>query len=166
MENLLGTPPPPPPDEVPAIDSDVSGATTIRERLAKHSADPACFICHRKIDPMGFALEAFDPIGRRRVNYPKANSSSEALKVDTTGVFPSGETYSNFGDFKKILLSQRSHAFERHLIEMLLSYSTGRLMERIDQFEIDDIHKRIEKDNKGLRTAVVETLTSRIFRSR
>ncbi len=166
LENLLGTPPPPPPDEVPAVDSDVTGATTLRERLAKHSADPACFVCHRKIDPMGFALEAFDPIGRRRSNYPKTNSSSEALKVDTTGTLPSGEAYSNFAEFKKLMMAQRSRAFKRHLIETLLSYSTGRLMERVDRYEIDDIFERVEADHDSLQTAVVEVLTSRIFCSR
>jgi hypothetical protein len=166
LENLLGTPPPPPPDEVPAIDSDVNGATTMRERLAKHSADPACYVCHRKIDPMGFALEAFDPIGRRRANYPKAKTSAPALKVDTTGTLPSGDRFENFGDFKQLLVKQRSAAFKRHLIETLLSYATGRLMERVDRFEIDDIVARVEADRDGLRTAVVESLTSRIFRSR
>ncbi len=166
LENLLGTPPPPPPDVVPAIESDVKGATTIRERLAKHSSDPACFVCHRKIDPMGFALESFDPIGRRRANYPKANSSAEPLKVDTSGLFPSGEKYANFGEFKEILLAQRSQAFKRHLIETLLSYATGRVMERVDRYEIDDILERVEADQLGLQTAVVESLTSRIFRSR
>jgi hypothetical protein len=70
-ENILGIPPPPPPDVVPAIDPDVSGATTIRDRLAKHRADAACAECHRKIDPLGFSLEAFDPVGRWRKTYPK-----------------------------------------------------------------------------------------------
>ncbi|NBU11346.1 MAG: DUF1592 domain-containing protein, partial [Proteobacteria bacterium] len=55
-ENILGIRPPPPPDVVPAIDPDVSGATTIRDRLAKHRADAACAECHRKIDPLGFSL--------------------------------------------------------------------------------------------------------------
>jgi len=58
LENLFGTPPPPPPDEVPAIEANVSGATTIRERLAKHSTDQTCYVCHRNIDPHGHALES------------------------------------------------------------------------------------------------------------
>ena len=71
MENILGINLPPPPANVPALDADVSGATTIREKLAKHSEDPACYVCHRKMDPLGFALETFDPIGRWRDQYPK-----------------------------------------------------------------------------------------------
>jgi len=166
MENLLGTPPPPPPDEVPAIESDVSAATTLRERLAKHSADPACAVCHRRIDPLGFALEAFDPIGRHRAKYPKANGAAAALAVDTTGTLPTGDTYADFAEFKQLLVKHRSPAFKRHLIEMLLSYGTGRVMERVDRYEIDDIVARVEADHDGLRTAVVAAFTSRIFRSR
>ncbi|MBI4625927.1 MAG: DUF1592 domain-containing protein, partial [Verrucomicrobia bacterium] len=70
-ENILGIKPPPPPDVVPALGADVSGASTVRERLAKHRADKACAECHRKIDPLGFGLETFDPIGRWRETYPK-----------------------------------------------------------------------------------------------
>ena len=166
MENLLGTPPPPPPDEVPAVESDVSGATTLRERLARHSADPACAVCHRRIDPLGFALEAFDPIGGHRAKYPKASGSAPALAVDTTGTLPNGDAYANFAEYKQLLFEQRSPAFKRHLISMLLAYGTGRVMERVDRYEIDDIVARVEADDDGLRTAVVEAFTSRIFRSR
>ena len=166
MENLLGTPPPPPPDEVPAIESDVSGASTLRERLARHSADPVCAVCHRRIDPLGFALEAFDPIGRHRAQYPKASDSAPALPVDTSGTFPSGDAYADFAEYKQLLMRHRSLAFKRHLIAMLLSYGSGRVMERVDRYEIDDIVARVEADHDGLRPAVVETFTSRIFRSR
>lgn len=79
-DNLLGVPPPPPPDVVPAIDTDTTGTKTIRDRLAKHRADPVCAECHRKIDPLGFSLESFDPVGRWRVNYarPGNNTSKNA----------------------------------------------------------------------------------------
>ena len=80
-ENILGVPPPPPPDVVPAIDTDTTGTKTIRDRLAKHRADPVCAECHRKIDPFGFSLESFDPVGRWRVNYAKSgNNASVAPK--------------------------------------------------------------------------------------
>lgn len=166
LENVLGMPPAPPPDEVPAVESDVSGATTLRERLARHSVDPACFVCHRSIDPLGFALEAFDPIGRHRTKYPKANGAAPSLVVDTTGTLPSGDAYDDFAEFKQLLIKHRSLAFKRHLVEMLLAYGTGRVMERVDRYEIDDIVTRMQADHDGLRTAVVEALTSRIFRSR
>ena len=164
-ENILGVQPPPPPDVVPAIEPDVSGTTTIRERLAKHSTDRACAECHRKIDPLGFSLEAFDPVGRWRSTYPKPKKG-EAPKIDTTGEFPSGETYRDFAGFRDILLGTREELFTRHLIRQLLAYSTGRLMEPADEFAIDRIHEKVKQQGRGLRTLVVESLTSDLFRSR
>ncbi len=165
-ENILGVTPPPPPDEVPALDANVSGAKTIREKLAKHSADKTCVVCHRNIDPLGFALESFDPVGRWRTKYPKPNGGAQAAKIDPAGKFPSGETYEDFASFKHVLLAERQEAFTRNLIEKLLTYTTGRHMERVDQYEIDDILKRVQADHFGLRTMVTEVLTSEIFRSR
>jgi hypothetical protein len=166
LENILGITPPPPPDEVPAIDADVSEAKTIREKLAMHSEDKTCIVCHRSIDPLGFALETFDPIGRWRAKYPKPKGKGPAAKVDPSGKLPSGETYQDFPGFKEVLLESRRDLFARNLIEKLLAYATGRHMERVDQYEIDDILDRVKADDYGLQTMVVEALTSEIFRSR
>ncbi|RBP43818.1 uncharacterized protein DUF1585 [Roseimicrobium gellanilyticum] len=166
-ENILGIHPPPPPDEVPAIEPDVSGATTIRERLAKHSTDKTCAECHHKIDPLGFSLEAYDPIGHWRSTYPKPKKKDAvAPPIDTTGEFPSGETYTDVTGFKKILQETREDLFIRHLIGEILAYSTGRLMESTDDFVIQDIHEKAKKQGLGLRTILVECLTSETFRSR
>ena len=164
-ENILGIKPPPPPDVVPAIEPDVSGTTTIRERLAKHSTDRACAECHRKIDPFGFSLESFDPVGRWRVTYPKPKKGA-APKIDTTGEFASGEKYQDFAGFRDILHDKRDEMFTRHLIRSLLSYSTGRLMEPADEFAVDRIHEKVKQQGLGLRSLVVECLTSDVFRSR
>jgi hypothetical protein len=164
-ENILGIKPPPPPDVVPAIEPDVSGTTTIRERLAKHSIDRACAECHRKIDPLGFSLESFDPVGRWRITYPKPKKGA-APKIDTTGEFASGETYRDFAGFRDILHAKREEMFTRHLIRSLLAYSTGRLMEPADEFAIDRIHEKVKLQGLGLRSLVVECLTSDVFRSR
>ena len=166
LENILGTPPPPPPDEVPSIDSDVSGAKNIREKLALHRADQACSICHRKIDPLGFPLEHFDPIGRWRSKYPASKKTKERASIDSSGKLTTGESYQDFAQFKNVLTEARGDMFARSLIESLLAYSTGRNMERLDQYEIDDILERVKLDNYGLRTTITEVLTSEIFRSR
>ncbi len=166
LGNLMGMPPPPPPDEVPAIEPDVSGATSIRERLSIHSTDQTCYVCHRNIDPHGHALESFDPIGRWRSKYPAPKGKKPAPKVDPTGKFPSGETYQDFESFKQVLVKSRLDLFTRTLIEKLLTYSTGRHMERTDQFEIEDILERVKADDYGLQTIVTEVLTSKTFRSR
>jgi hypothetical protein len=178
-ENILGIEPPPPPDTVPAIEADVRGVTTIRERLAKHRADKTCAECHAKIDPLGFGLETFDPIGRWRDTYAKfkdpttrptaddpPESDVPAPKVDPSGEFGSGDRYADFQDFKHILVASRTDEFTHHLIREVLSYATGRHMEAIDDFEIEDIFQAVKKDNYGMRTLVVEAVASNIFRSR
>ena len=164
-ENILGVKPPPPPDTVPAIEPDVSGTTTIRERLAKHSIDRTCAECHRKIDPLGFSLEAFDAVGRWRTTYPKPKKGA-APKIDTTGEFASGKTYQDFAGFRDILHDNREDQFTRHLIRSLLAYSTGRLMEPADEFAVDRIHEKVKQQGLGMRSLVVECLTSDLFRSR
>ncbi|WP_237607512.1 DUF1592 domain-containing protein [Roseimaritima sediminicola] len=165
-KNILGVDPPPPPDEVPAIDADVSGATTIRERLAKHREDQTCAVCHRNIDPLGFALENFDPIGRWRTSYPKGKGQDSAPEIDPTGTLPSGESYTDFTSFKEVLKDSRADRFTRCLVEKMLTYATGRHMEPTDRFEIDEICENVRAEDGGLRTMVVEVLTSEIFRSR
>ncbi len=72
LENILGIQPPPPPDEVPSIDSDVSSATTIREKLALHSEDSNCHECHRKIDPPRFQHGNFRSCRPMEVQLPQA----------------------------------------------------------------------------------------------
>jgi hypothetical protein len=165
-ENILGIQPPPPPDVVPAIDPDVSGATTIRERLAKHRADKVCAECHRKIDPLGFSLETFDAIGRWRSTYPKPNKSkTPPINIDSSGEFPSGETYSDFAGFKSIVCSTREDLFTRNLMRKLLSYATGRHMELRDDFVLDDLLVALKNQGLGLRTLVLNSVMSEIFRS-
>ncbi|MEM1067291.1 MAG: DUF1592 domain-containing protein [Planctomycetota bacterium] len=162
-ENLLGIKPPNPPDDVPSIEANVSGAKTIREKLALHSSDSTCASCHRKIDPLGYGLENFDPIGRWRNKYPKNQGNA---KVDSSGEFPSGDSYADFDSFKKTLETNRGERFSRNLIEKLLTYATGRHMERADQFEIDDLLGQAKKNDYALKQMLVAALTSEIFRSR
>lgn len=164
-ENILGITPPNPPDDVPSIEANVSGAKTIREKLALHSQDKTCHACHRKIDPLGFGLETFDAIGRWRSKYPKSQGSA---KIDASGKFPSGEAYADFTGFKRTLHHSRRDLFARNLIEQLLTYATGRHMERVDQFEVDDMLKRVKQSEGteyGLRSLLTQVLTSDIFRS-
>lgn len=166
LENILGTPPPPPPDEVPSIDGNVSGAKTIREKLALHRSDAACNVCHRKIDPLGFPLEHFDPVGRWRQKYPQENGSNERHEIDSSGQFLSGESFANYQEFRKALASTRQRELTTCLIRKLVEYSTGRHMGRVDEYEIEEIASRLESTNGGMKMLLVETLTSEIFRNR
>lgn len=165
-ENILGITPPPPPDEVPAIDSDVRGAKTIRDRLTKHSQDKACYVCHRKIDPLGYALETFDPIGRYRKKYPKVKGNSGDTKIDSSGQLPSGEEFHDIASFRQVIAEHRLKFFARNLVSTLLAYASGRRMEPSDRFEIEDIQERVAEQEYGLRALVTEVLTSQIFRTR
>jgi len=164
LENILGTPPPPPPDDVPPIDPDVRGTTTIRDQLAKHREQATCYDCHQKIDPPGFALEIFDPIGRLRSRYP-GGGRKPGPKVDPSGVLASGEAFSGFTSFKKIVAS-REDLFARMLTERLLTYGTGRKIEAIDRPEVDAIVEAVAAEGNGMRTLVEEVVLSPVFLSR
>lgn len=165
-ENILGIRPPPPPDVVPAVEPDVNGTTTLRERLARHRADVACAECHRKIDPLGFALESFDPIGRWRVAYPKPKGNAPAPAVDASGELSSGETYAGFPEFRRLLAANRRDVFTRHLIRQFLSYGTGRHLEAADEPVVEQVLEAVRKDGFGLRTLVITAVASELFRSR
>lgn len=165
-ENILGIRPPPPPDVVPAVEPDVNGTTTLRERLARHRADVACAECHRKIDPLGFALESFDPIGRWRVAYPKPKGNAPAPAVDASGELSSGETYAGFPEFRRLLAANRRDVFTRHLIRQFLSYGTGRHLEAADEPVVEQVLEAVRKDGFGLRTLVITAVASELFCSR
>ena len=86
--------------------------------------------------------------------------------MDPSGKWPSGEGFSDFASFKETLVATRKDVFTRHLIAEVLSYATGRHIEPVDRFEIDDILGAVRADGYGLRTLIIECLTSEIFRSR
>ena len=164
LENFLGTPPPPPPDDVPTIDPDVRGTTTVREQLTKHRDSPACFQCHQKIDAPGFALENFDPVGAWRSHY-QISRRKRGPEIDASATFANGESFDDIVGFKR-LLGQREEQFTRHLTEQLLSYATGRRIEPAhDRPEIDQIVSELEAEGGGLRSLLEKVVTSTIFRS-
>ena len=170
-ENILGVVPPSPPDEVPPIEPDIRGATTLRERLEKHRESKTCAECHRKIDPLGFGLETFDELGRWRTHYRRSGKplfvkKAPKLKVDSSGEMPSGEGFEDFRELRDILVSARSEVFIKHLITTVLTYATGRHMEVVDDYAIIDIQKRLKDKGNGLASLVEESLLSEIFRSR
>jgi hypothetical protein len=155
LENILGTPPPPPPDDVPAIDPDVRGATSIRDLLSKHRESPSCYSCHRKIDPLGFALENFDPVGGFRKRIGKA-------KVDPSGELPSGEKFSDVAGLKKVLL-KRKNLFVRMLTGRLMTYACGRRTEATDDRVIEEIAATLPSHDYGLRSLIEAIVTSELF---
>ena len=156
MNKLLDYTPPPPPDDVPEIEPDVTGATTLRDQLVKHRADATCAQCHNKIDPAGFALENFDAIGSWREKYDRK------LEVDPSGRLPGGQTFSSVEEFRKLVVDQEE-TFVRCLTKKLLTYAIGRQLNSGDRPTIDKIGKEMDEPGKGLRDLVQAVVTSESF---
>ena len=159
LENILGTPPSPPPDNVPPIDPDIRGASSMREILSKHRDNPACYDCHRKIDPLGFALENFDPIGAWRTKYEKG------APIDSSGELPSGQKFSDIAGLKKVLV-ERKDQFARMLTERLLTYACGRKIEALDRPAIDRVLAATKQDEYRFRDVIEQVVASQTFRSK
>ncbi len=156
QEKILGYSPPPPPPDVPLIEPDASGATTIREQLAMHRESATCASCHQKIDPYGFALENFDAIGGWRTNY------SPEHKIDPSGDLPTGETFTGVTDFRSLLIV-RHEQFAEALTEKLMTYALGRETEFTDQAVIDGILKNLSANQGGFKDLVRAVVLSDSF---
>jgi len=178
LANLLGTPAPPPPLGVAGLEPDTRGTTTIREQLAAHRANPACANCHRTIDPPGFALESFDPIGGFRENYRVSGGTStcgefevpnpyqEGPVVDPSGVRPTGEIFSNVADYKRLLLEHDGEQIARHFVSQLIVFSTGAEIEFADRKDVAQIVGDLKDERYPIRTMIHEVVNSDLFRSR
>jgi hypothetical protein len=158
LENILGTPPPPPPPNVPVIEPDIRGATTIRERLEKHRAVAACATCHALIDPPGFALESFDAIGRWRDAY---TDSEKKPPVDPSGEL-SGASFKNVMELKRLLV-ERPERFARCVVEKLLVMALGRELDVADRPAIRQILARAAPDGYRLQDLIVLCCESELF---
>lgn len=156
LENLLGTPPSPPPPDVEPLDPDIRGAKTIRDQLAKHRDNPACADCHRKIDPLGFALENFDAIGGWRTRY------ENKAPVDAAGELPNGKSFEDVRGLKEVLLQQQA-TFKRALAEKLLAYATGRTLTPSDRPNIDGMLEELRASDGGFRDLIKQVVLSDPF---
>lgn len=177
LEKIMGTPTPPPPPGVPAVEPDVRGAASIREMLAKHREDARCSVCHRQIDPAGFALENFDVIGGWQERYRSVDQGERVRKeVNGRGVrykrglpvsaadeLADGRRFDDIDGFKKLLLD-RPDQFVRALSEKLFVYATGGEMTFSDRPEVDRIVAAVKERNYGFRSLIHEVVQSKIFR--
>ena len=119
LENIFGAPPPPPPPNVPALDNSVPASLPIRERLSAHRDNPACASCHRTIDPIGFAMENYDALGRWR-------EYEDGVPVDATGSLPGSEgSRAGVGGLEDSLL-RRPELFVGTLTRKLMTFALGR----------------------------------------
>ncbi|MBK1875299.1 DUF1592 domain-containing protein [Pelagicoccus mobilis] len=155
LENVLGAPPSPPPADVPPIEPDVRGTTTIREMLAKHREVETCNSCHRKIDPWGFGLEQFDAVGAFRSEY--RNGQDVYSKGTVSNGFFDGVT-----EMKSILL-ERSQQFYRALTEKLFTHALGHPLSFDERIVADDIADRNLAEGLGFRDLILDICRSHLF---
>lgn len=177
MTRLLGKPPPPPPPNVPALEPDIRGATTIREQLARHRNQETCAACHRNIDPAGFALESFDVMGGWRERYrsfgngePVKGIGHNGLKyhfsvgpaVDPSGELPDGRKFQNVQQLKELLLKD-DEQLARNLTQQLVIYATGAPIQFSDRPQIAKILARTKTSGYGVRSLIHEIVQSDLF---
>ncbi|HWA99732.1 MAG TPA: DUF1592 domain-containing protein [Pirellulales bacterium] len=163
-DRLMGESIPPPPSNVPAIEPDIRGATTIREQLAKHRSQESCASCHAKIDPAGFALENYDPAGQWRERYLQRINGKvvRGAKVDSSYVLADGRHFADVEGFRS-LLSADPRRLARCVAEKLVTYGTGAPISFADREAIEQIVDRAADDNYGFRSIVHAVVESPLF---
>ena len=179
MKYFFGEPSPPPPPTVSAVEPDIRGATTIREQLAKHREHASCDRCHRKIDPLGFALESFDVIGGWRDHYRSLGEGAgvkrvvdfrpvnykQGLPVDPSGALADGRAFSGIKEFREQILEDERQ-IARNLAERLIVFSTGAGISFADRSEVESILDHTQESGYGARDLVFEIIQSRLFQSK
>ena len=160
LENILGMPPPPPPKSVPALTPDTQGATTPRDLLAAHTSSASCAGCHRKIDPVGFVLENFDPVGKWRDKWPGIN-----VDINASSTLHDGTKIKDVVDFKAWLV-ENIDLFSQCLAEKLMTYATGRILNYSERKEIEGIVALNSIDGYGFRDLLLSLIESQTFRTK
>jgi cytochrome c553 len=160
LENLLGTPPPPPPANVPDLKDHAEDgrALSLREQMEKHRADSTCASCHSRMDPLGFALENYDGVGKHRTK--DADGA-----IDTSGSLPDGTKFQGPGGLRDVLLSRRDQ-FVETFTEKLLTYALGRGLEYYDQPAVRAITRTAARDDYRVSSVIVAITRSTPFQMR
>jgi mono/diheme cytochrome c family protein len=154
LESIFGTPPPPPPPDAGTIKEQKKGAEprTFRELMAVHAVQPACASCHKRIDPLGFALENYDAVGAWR-------DTQGGKPLDAAALLPSGERFEGIAGLKQTLLRSRD-AFERNMIEQMMAYALGRDVQDSDECAIREIKSAVEKSDHRFSAMVLGIVKS------
>jgi len=161
LENLLSAAPPPPPANIPVLKTEGAepGRTlTMREAMTAHRANPSCAVCHVRMDPIGFAMENFDAVGRWR-DHDNGNA------IDASGRFPDGTTFDGMAGLRKILLAERGQ-FVNTVTEKLLMYALGRNLQHYDQPAVRAIVHQSAAGNYTLSSLVAGVVNSSQFQMR
>jgi len=178
MERIMGVHIPSPPSGVEAITPDTRGATTIREQLDKHRNAESCAGCHRKFDPVGFALESFDVAGGWRERYRSLGEKGERVKgigknghafkfrlakpIDCSGKLENGQSFKNISELKRLLLNDE-RAIARNLVNRLVVYATGAPVTFGDRAVVEMILDQCAYNNYGVRSLIHGIIQSELF---
>ena len=179
LERILGETPPPPPPGVPGVEPDIRGASTLRQILKKHRNVASCNACHRKIDPPGFALESFNPIGGFRDRYRSLGKGDKVaeqvrgrpvryrlgLNVDSSCELPGGHRFDGFQQFRNHLAQDKAR-LARTLTRKLLTFATGRELGFSDREDVERIVKASAEGGYRIRDLFHLVVQSSIFRNK
>jgi hypothetical protein len=178
MSRLVGRPPPKPPESVPAVEPDIRGAKTIRELLARHTADAICVACHRQFDPIGFALENFDICGGWRDRYRGLEEGEPitgidraghdfayrlAGPIDPAGRLPDGRGFADIRELKDRLAGEERQ-LARNLLQQFATYATGSPVRFADRPEIEAILDATAADGYRVGDLLRGLVTAHLFR--
>ena len=172
LERILGEHLPEPPADVGQVPVNKRGEKlTFRERFELHRSNPTCAACHDKIDPLGFALQAYDENGayilspgfkprkrKRNVENPDFG------QIDTSGKLPSGQTFKDFGELKQILITSQKERIIRNIVKRTLSYALCRKLEIYDQPSVESIVKDLMNEDGTYQDLIFKIAESLPFR--
>jgi hypothetical protein len=161
LDNLLASPPPPPPPDVPALETEDEGrgaTLTMRAAMERHRANPVCASCHARMDPIGFALEHFDAVGRWR-------DVDAGNPIDTASTLPDGRAIDGLEGVKSLLL-ERPELFASALTEKLMMYALGRNIQYYDAPAIRAVVRAAARENYGFESIVQGIVASVPFQYR
>jgi hypothetical protein len=159
LENLIGTPPPPPPAEVPAFpEDDPRAPQTVRAKMERHRASPACAGCHRVMDPLGLAMENFDAVGKWR-------SEEAGVTIDASGVLTNGAKVEGVVALRAALVSQPKVVVST-MVEKLLTYALGRGLEHYDMPAVRGIVRSAARQDNRFSALVLGIVRSTPFQMR
>ncbi|MDZ4288665.1 MAG: DUF1585 domain-containing protein, partial [Prosthecobacter sp.] len=155
---LLRTPPPPAPGGVPPLDESKvrRSKQTLREQFAEHRSNPSCAGCHAFLDPMGFAFENYDAIGRWR-------DKDKNNPVDASGTLVRGQSFKDFAELRTLLARDMADDFIRNLAENLLTFALGRGLEPSDKPAVKEVVRRTKEDELKFQSMILAVCESAPF---
>ena len=180
MERILGQVPTPPLPGITGVEPDIRGAETLRDLLEKHRSMESCQGCHAKFDPLGFALESFNPIGGYREHYRSLNPSAPKVErkvraqnvryrvgpeVDSSGEFSDGKSFSDIHDFMSGL-AENEKLLARAFVRKLLTFATGRELGFSDREEVERIVSQCSGGGYRAGDLLHAAISSNIFQSK